>query len=183
MNLTAKQLRQIIKEELESVLETQKSIAGLGQTYSPEALVTQVENFIKYNDLSNVRSNPELKEKADFLLKMVSNAVRDVVKHRADPVYDDDYNIIAPATTPEETKVMKDQQKELKRARNLLARAMGYKHMYRRDSSRSDAMRDADPTGAKQRAGMQPRDISKKYADTLSDPQFDMQQIRRMRKK
>ncbi len=141
-------------------------------------------DFIAGNDLSDVQNNPELKKKGDMLLSIVHNAAAKAVQNRAEPKYDDDYNLIEPETSPEETAVMKDDQTMLKLARNALAKAMGHKYRYGgRSSSIGDMMRDADPTGAKQRAGMQPRDISQKYADTLTDPQFDLQQIRRMRKK
>ena len=178
MKLTTQQLKRIIKEELQSVLETQKSM-GLNQRYSPDDLIVRVKEFIETYTSADEGTRQELEEEGRFLLKMLENAVRNVVKHREDDLYDDDYNLIAHATTPEETAEMKAIQANLKDVRNDLAIAMDLRWKYRRDTSRSDAMRDADPTGKLQKAGAQPSDISQRYADTLTPTNFDMRGIKR----
>ena len=165
MKLTNKQIRQLIREELQNVLESQKEV-GLPHEYSDMELYHHAFNFLKANpDLRTAA--PEVKEKGEKLLRILHNAVQQAVKHSTYRQGDmkafmtdvDAYQAsLGKQTSPEETAQMKEMQGKLKMVRNALANALpGHKHDYSGGSGNRAAMsarmRELDPTGSRQRYG------------------------------
>ena len=131
MKLTNKQIKQLIREELQNVLETQKSV-GLSQGFGNEELKKRIMNFIMENP--KVGYGHPKREEAEMLLSIVSNAVRDAVRyHDGTDSYILDGNTgkyienpdYIPQTTPEETEQMRDEQGKLKMVKAALMSAMG----------------------------------------------------------
>ena len=100
---------------------------------------------------------------------MLHNAVRDSVQNREDHVYDNQYNIIEPATTDADTASMKQTQGDLRIMRNALSSALGHHKYSGRSEAFGDMIRRADPTGAKQRSGLRPDQVSDAYRDAIGD--------------
>ena len=167
MKLTNKQIRQLIREELQNVLESQKEV-GLPHKYSDMELYMHAFNFLRDNP--NLRTaGPELREKGEKLLTILHNATQQAVKHsthrqgnihalmRGD-ITDEEYQTsLGHSTTPEETEQMREMQGKLRMMRNGLANALGLTWKYSGGagdrSAMSARMRELDPTGAKQRSG------------------------------
>lgn len=170
MKLTNKQIRQLIREELQNVLESQKDV-GLPHKYSDMDLYHHAFNFLKANpDLR--KAPPEVQEKGEKLLRILHNASQKAVTHHSGNQKFDHTKmqvVGTPETSPEETAQMREMQGKLKMVRNALARALpGHKYDYSgRSSSFSDMLRRADPTGEKQRSGLRPDQISDDYHDAI----------------
>ena len=166
MKLTNIQLKQIIREELGAVLETQKTV-GLDQTFSDEKLKIHIMNFISENP--EIQYDHPKREEAEMLLSIISNRVRDAVKHDHGTemfVYDDTGTYVQnpdyrPETTPEQTAQMRDAQADLKLVKRALMSAMGERSG--NSAHFGDMLRAADPTGEKQRSGLRPDQISPEY--------------------
>ena len=147
--------------EIKKINESQK-LAGLPQQYSDMELYHHAFGFLQQHpDLRN--ASPEIRAKGKMLLRILHNAVQQAVKHREDNRYDDDYNIIEPFTTEEDTAYMREVQGKLKLVRNALANSLGLRHRYTggagNRAAMSARMRELDPTGVKQRSsGFQPSD-------------------------
>lgn len=168
MKLTNKQIRQLIREELQNVLESQKSV-GLPHKYSNIELVRHTMNFIQEMSTKHGREIPYGSadyEKGELLLTIVHNATQQAVKHsthrqgsyKAFVSGDvDAYKAsLGKATTPEETEYMRQEQGDLKMVRNALANLLGMDWKYSGGRGREDLaqrMRELDPTGAKQKFG------------------------------
>ena len=176
MKLTNKQIRQLIREELENVLESQKDV-GLPHKYTDMELYHHALDFLKANpDLEN--ASPEVQEKGEKLLRILHNAAQKAVTHSTHRQGDmslfmsdaDAYqDSLGHETTPEETAHMRDVQAKLKMARNALARSLpGHKYDYSgRSASFGDMLRAADPTGEKQKSGLRPDQVSDEYHDAI----------------
>jgi len=167
MKLTKKKIRKLIRESIKNINESQK-LVGLPHQYSNEELYQHAFNFLRQNpDLRN--ASPDVQEKGEMLLRILHNAVQKAVTYRDRNLYDDDYNVIEPYTTDEDTAHMRDVQGKLKMVRNALASALpGHRHDYSgRSSYFSDMLRRADPTGEKQRSGLRPDQISDAYHDAI----------------
>lgn len=170
MKLTNKQIRQLIREELQNVIESQKDV-GLPHRYTDLDLYQHVLNFMQNNpDLRN--ATPEVQEKGEKLLRILHNASQKAVTHHSGNRRFDHTKmqvVGTPETSPEETEQMRDVQAKLKMARNALANALpGHKYDYRgRSSSFGDMLRAADPTGEKQKSGLRPDQISDEYHDAI----------------
>ena len=165
MKLTNKQIRQLIREELQNVLESQKEV-GLPHKYTNEELYHHALNFLKGNP--NLRTAPpELREKGEKLLTILHNATQQAVKHsthrqgsyKAFVSGDvDAYKAsMGHETTPEETEQMREMQGKLRMMRNGLASALGQSWKYSGGggdrAAMSARMRELDPTGVKQKFG------------------------------
>lgn len=165
MKLTNKQIRQLIREELQNVLESQKDV-GLPHRYTDMDLYMHAFNFLRGNP--NLRTAPpEVREKGEKLLTILHNATQQAVKHSThrkgshEAFVSGDVDAykasMGKATTPEETEQMKEMQGKLKMMRNGLASALGMRWKYSGGSGNraamSDRMRELDPTGAKQKSG------------------------------
>lgn len=176
MKLTNEQIRHLIREELQNVLESQKEV-GLPHKYSDMDLYYHAFNFLQQNpDLANAPR--EVKQKGEKLLRILHNAVQQAVKHSTHRQGDmgvfmtdvDAYQAsMGHETTPEETAQMREMQGKLKMVRNALASALpGHRYDYSgRSSSFGDMLRRADPTGEKQRSGLRPDQISDEYHDAI----------------
>jgi hypothetical protein len=177
MKLTNKQIRQLIREELQNVLESQKEV-GLPHKYTDFDLYHHAFNFLKANpDLKNAPR--EVQQKGEKLLKILHNAVQQAVKHSTHrqgsykAFVSGDVDAYQASrgheTSPEETAQMREMQGKLKMVRNALASALpGHRHDYSgRSSYFSDMLRAADPTGEKQRSGLRPDQISDEYHDAI----------------
>lgn len=166
MKLTNKQIRQLIREELQNVLESQKSV-GLPHKYSNMELVRHTMNFIQEMSNKHGREIPYGSadyEKGELLLTIVHNATQQAVKNQEYRTGDygmlhrgDTEGFIASKgkeTTPEETEFMRQEQGDLKMVRNALANLLGMDWKYSGRGRREDLarrMRELDPTGARQR--------------------------------
>jgi hypothetical protein len=176
MKLTNKQIRQLIREELENVLESQKDV-GLPHKYTDMELYHHALNFLQSNpDLKS--ADPEVKHKGNKLLRILHNAAQKAVQHQEYRQGDfgafstgdvEAYEAsLGKETTPEETTYMREVQGKLKMARNAMAHALGHRHDYSgRSAAFGDMIRAADPTGEKQRSGLRPDEISDQYHDAI----------------
>ena len=170
MKLTNKQIKQLIREELQNVLESQKEV-GLPHEYSDMELYYHAFDFLKANpDLRT--APPEVQQKGEKLLRILHNAVQQAVSHHSGNRkfdHEQGYVVGTPSTSPEETAQMREMQGKLKMVRNALASALpGHRHDYSgRSSYFSDMLRKADPTGEKQRSGLRPDQISDDYHDAI----------------
>ena len=107
MTITRKQLKHLIKESIKKnifLIETQVEFGIPHNTTlsdSPEVLYDAVKKFINNNP--NIKNNPELQEKGNFLLRMLDNTIQKVgVRHGNAPFFEiEDY----PAT-PEQQVTM-----------------------------------------------------------------------------
>lgn len=166
MKLTNKQIRRLIREELQNVLESQKSV-GLPHKYSNMELVRHTMNFIQDMSAKHGKvipyGTPDY-EKGDFLLTIVHNATQQAVKHSTHRQGDfhafstgdvDAYQAsLGHKTTPEETEFMRQEQGDLKMVRNALANLLGMRWKYSgggRREALAQRMRELDPTGARQK--------------------------------
>ena len=156
MKLTNKELRKIIKEELNNVIQEMQVGLGLSHNFSNEELYYHTLDFLSQNP-SLVQGTAEY-EKAEGLLSILNNKVVQVVQHSQ---YE---------TTPEETESMRDIQGKLKMARNALMQAMGKpRPNYRAQSwrqSRRDHYRqmskDYDDRGISKYSSERPYEIRKR---------------------
>lgn len=176
MKLTNKQIRQLIREELQNVLESQKEV-GLPHKYTDMELYHHALDFLSQNpDLRS--ATPEARQKGNKLLRILHNAVQQAVKHQEyrqgsrELFMSGDVEAyqasLGKETTPEETEYMREVQGKLKMARNALASALGRRHDYSgRSAAFGDMIRAADPTGEKQRSGLRPDQISDEYHDAI----------------
>ena len=158
MKLNRRSLRKMILKEFKLMTESQKSV-GLPHVYSNMELVRHTKNFMqemsaKYGKVIPY-STPDYK-KGEFLLKIVHNATQQAVKNRENHLYDDEYNIIEPFTTDEETEYMRQEQGDLRMVRNALANLLGMSWKYSGGGRREDLsqrMRELDPHGKRQKFG------------------------------
>lgn len=170
MKLTNEQIRHLIREELQNVLESQKEV-GLPHKYTDMDLYYHAFNFLQQNpDLANAPR--EVKQKGEKLLRILHNASQKAVTHHSgNQKFDHEKMSVVgtPETTPEEMAQMKEMQGKLKMVRNALASALpGHRYDYRgRSSSFGDMLRRADPTGEKQKSGLRPDQISDEYHDAI----------------
>lgn len=163
MKLNRKTLRRMILNEIKIITESQ-AIAGLPHEYDEKTLYNHVLNFIRNhpNLKTDIRNDPALREKADMLMSIVNNAVRDSVRYREDSIVAGTYDYV-PGTSPEELEDMYVNQDMLKLARRALGDAMGSRKHYRTGrgpatSSISDKMRQLAQSG-QLKPGMQPSDV------------------------
>lgn len=147
MKLNKKKLRKLIIEELKRLNEMQTGL-GLPHEYDYDTLYRFVLNFIRNNQPISF-GTPEY-EKAEKLLNMLNNAVRDSVVH-AEPYSPKGTYDYVPGTDPADLAAMKDVQGKLKMVRRALKDSMGksnrrydsYKHG-RREGFRSAAEKLGD---------------------------------------
>ena len=170
MKLTNKQIRQLIREELQSVLESQDEV-GLPHKYSNKALVQHTMDVIaRMTEKYGREEPPYASEDYVFISKLIrilSNAIQKAVKHDegTDELIVKGGKIVKnpnykPATTPEQTAFMRDEQGELKAARYALATVIGMEYRYSNAdrSAISDKMRELSKSGTLE-PGMQPSDV------------------------
>ena len=131
MKLNRKVLRKLIVEEMQKLNEMQTGL-GLPHEYDYDTLYRFVLNFIRNNQPISF-GTPEY-EKAEQLLNMLNNAVRDSVVH-AQPYSPAGTFGYVPGTDPADTAHMKDVQGRLKMVRRALKDVMGV------STDRADAYR------------------------------------------
>lgn len=165
MKLTTEIIRKMIREELQEITESQKKL-GLPHKYSHRELYNHVMGFMKMhpNLKLELMYDEDLREKAEGLIAILNNAVRDSVQYdqgnyrgwkaiEGEPWRD--------PTSPEETESMLKDQDMLKLARSALGSALGQDYRIGRGprtSHISDVMRDLAKSG-KLKPGMDPSDV------------------------
>jgi len=165
MKLTTETIRMMIREELQKITESQKKL-GLPHKYTPRQLYDHVMGFIKMhpNLKLELMYDEELREKAEGLLTILNNAVRDSVQYDEGDYTTHKHIEGIPwrdATTPEETEAMLKNQDMLKLARSALGSVLGQDYRIGRGprtSHISDVMRDLAKSG-KLKPGMHPSDV------------------------
>ena len=163
MKITRRQLKQLIKESVAQIIETQVyKGSGLKPDFSDEALHKHVMQFIM--------SHPDLgyggkdRDVADKLLRTLTKRIQKAVTHRSENTYDDEGNLLQSYTTDEETKIMRAKQAKLKLTKLALMSAMGKRQANR---SRSDDFRRQsqifDDMGVSKYSSERPYYIRKSY--------------------
>ena len=157
MKITNKELKQIIKEELNNVIQEMQVGLGLSHEFTNNELYHHTLDFISQNP-ELVQGTPEY-EKAEGLLSILNNKVVQVVQNHG-----------RYGTSPEETEYMREMQGKLKMARTALMQAMG--------------KRLPDPRAQSWRQGRREdyREMSKKY-DDLGISKYSSERPYEIRKK
>ena len=86
MKITNKQLRQVIKEELEKTLQEMQVGLGLPHEFSNEVLYQHVMNYISSTRGASFDYMSKEYDEANMLLKILSNRIKELgVYHTSEP--------------------------------------------------------------------------------------------------
>ena len=180
MKITSENIRKIIIEELNKILTESRlqKMLGLSHIFTPEDLITSMEQWVENNVDKTSRGNYYYDEEegvrkafndGDGVGRLFFNALNNQA-------------IGTKGHDAETFGTEKDGRTDLYRRYVKMKKFID--SAYKFGSGLSDMMRKADPTGEKQKSGMSARNVSPSYSRTVGDKRMSRLDIlRRYNKK